>query len=342
MNTKPSLLLIYTGGTIGMVRHPETGHLIPFDFKGISTLMPELQQFDLEIEAISFQEPIDSSNVTPQHWIELALLIHKHYDRYIGFVILHGSDTMAYTASALSFMLTPLSKPIIITGSQLPIGMIRNDARENLITSIEIASAYEHGVPLVPEVCIYFDSLLLRGNRSKKFNAEKFEAFQSPNYPPLAEAATRIRYNQSYIRERGRQALSLRLEMSSEIGVLKLFPGISEGFANSLLADNQMKALIVESFGSGNVPTHYWLNHLLSTLVNRGVAVVVLTQCPGGSVELGKYEVSATLVEMGCISGLDITFESCLTKLMLLLGENADIETIRVAFQQSWAGEITV
>lgn len=341
MNPRPALLLIYTGGTIGMVRHPETGQLIPFDFKGISTLMPELQQFDLEIEAISFKDPIDSSNVTPEHWVELAHLIHQHYDHYIGFVILHGSDTMAYTASALSFMLTPLSKPIIITGSQLPIGMIRNDARENLITSIEIASAYEHGVPLVPEVCIYFDNLLLRGNRTKKFNAEKFEAFQSPNYPPLAEAATRIRYNHSYIRERGRQSLSLRLKFGNEIGVLKLFPGISETFANSLLADNQMKALIVESFGSGNVPSKPWLSQLLSTLVQRGVAVIVLTQCPGGSVELGKYEVSAPLVELGCISGLDITFEACLTKLMILLGENADAETIRHAFLQNWAGEIT-
>ncbi len=342
MSNKPALLLIYTGGTIGMVRHPKHGQLVPFDFNGISTLMPELQQFDLELESISFAQPIDSSNVTPEHWVELAQLIHDNYDRYIGFVILHGSDTMAYTASALSFMLTPLSKPVIITGSQLPIGMIRNDARENLITSIEIASAYEHGVPLVPEVCIYFDNLLLRGNRSKKFNAEKFEAFQSPNYPPLAEAATRIRYNHSYIRERGRQSLSVRTKFGNQIGVLKLFPGISEHFANSLLADQEMKALIVESFGSGNVPSKPWLNKLLATLVDRGVAVVVLTQCLGGSVELGKYEVSAPLVALGCISGLDITFEACLTKLMILLGEGADAEGIRQAFLQNWAGEITV
>jgi L-asparaginase len=331
------ILLIYTGGTIGMMKDPESGTLRSFNFEELSKQAPELKRFAYTLDVHSFNPIIDSSNMQPEVWVRIAELIGKSYDGYDGFVILHGSDTMAYTASALSFMLEGLGKPVVLTGSQLPVGEIRTDARENLVTAIEIAASDK---PLVPEVCIYFDYKLYRGNRASKYNSVKFEAFQSVNYPALAEAGVHIRYNTQAIMTVGENTLKVHTKLDTSVGLLKLFPGISEAFVKAVLQTPGMKALVLEAFGSGNAPTDSWFIDALKSAAEKGIIIFDVTQCGGGTVELGLYETSATLRKIGVIGGSDITTESAIAKLMYLLGKGLPKNEIETLLQQSLRGEM--
>lgn len=336
------VLLIYTGGTIGMMQDPGTGTLRPFDFSQLTSNIPELLKFDIDLSSVSFEKPIDSSNMTPEIWIQLGELIEKNYDTHDGFVILHGSDTMAFTASALSFMLEGLSKPVILTGSQLPIGIIRTDGKENLITAIEIASSYENDQPIVPEVCIYFEYELYRGNRTHKFNAEHFDAFQSPNYPVLAEAGVRIKYNENAIRKTESQKLNVSKKLDSSIAILKIFPGIKPEVISALTSIPGLKAVILETFGAGNAPSSQWFIEELKHAIDKGLIVLNVTQCNSGSVIQGRYETSQGLEKIGVISGGDMTTEAATTKLMYLLGKGMSTAEVKKALQVSIAGELTV
>ncbi|RZK83076.1 MAG: asparaginase, partial [Pedobacter sp.] len=282
------ILIIYTGGTIGMVNDTKTGALIPFDFKQIQQNVPELGRLNYHLDVHSFSPILDSSNMTPEIWAEIAQLIQSKYDEFDGFVILHGSDTMAFTASALSFMLENLSKPIVLTGSQLPIGEIRTDAKENLITALEIAATKNDGKAMIPEVCIYFDYQLFRGNRAIKYNAEKFEAFRSPNYPILAEAGVTLSFFGNYILPQPDRPLKVQLSMSPNIGVLKLYPGISPQAVRAI-TESSVDAIILETFGSGNTTTAEWFIQCLQEAIDGGKIIVDITQCQRGSVELGMY-----------------------------------------------------
>ncbi|MFN8240656.1 MAG: asparaginase [Bacteroidales bacterium] len=343
MNSKSdrSILLIYTGGTIGMVNDPVTGSLVPIDFEHISDQVPELKKFGYRLKAKSF-EPVDSSNINTGSWIRIAGLIEENYNKYDGFVILHGTDTMAYTASALSFILRNLEKPVILTGSQLPIGVLRTDGKENLITAIEIAASESDGLPVVPEVCIYFDNKLMRGNRTTKISAEHFNAFESPNYPPLAEAGLHIRFNRNLIRYPViRGELTVKKDFDNNVAVLKLFPGISRSFIHSVLTTPGLKGLIIETYGSGNAPTYDWFLQELEDYIMKGGLILNVTQCHGGMVEMGLYETSRELLEAGVISGRDITSEASVTKLMFLLGMYGDKEKVVSGLNRSLAGEIS-
>lgn len=335
------ILVIYTGGTFGM-NYDEQGVLIPFDFSLILEHLPTLRNLALELTVVSFDNPIDSSNIEPAHWQLIANVISEHYESHDGFVVLHGTDTMAYTASALSFMLENLGKPVIFTGAQLPISEPRSDARENLITALDFAIAKnKDGSPMVPEVCIYFDYELLRGNRSKKVESMQFDAFDSGNYPPLAKAGVKIDYNFGAIRRvpEGKR-LTIRTKVDNHISIIKLFPGISPQTVDTILNTKDLKAVVFETYGSGNAPTSPALLAVLKAAVQRGVIILNISQCPGGMVIQGKYQTSMELQQIGVIGGKDMTTEAAVTKLMILLGE-FDASKTRELLAISLAGELT-
>ena len=337
-----SILIIYTGGTIGMKQNPETGALTPFNFNQIEIEVPELKKFHYKLDTLSFTPLVDSSDISPEFWIKLAVTIKENYKKYDGFVILHGTDTMSFTASALSFMLQNLDKPVILTGSQLPIGMLRTDGKENLISAIEIAAASRNGQPLVPEVCIFFENRLFRGNRTTKHNAEHFNAFRSDNYPYLAEAGISIKYNFAYIHyPTNKRDLIIHTNLDNSIGVLKLFPGISPQFVDSVLNTQNIKAVILETFGSGNAPSQPWFLDGIKRAVEKGIVILNVTQCPAGSVDMDKYDNGLILKKAGVISGYDITFEAAVAKLMLLLGKKLSSEAIKQEIVISMSGEIS-
>ena len=337
-----SILIIYTGGTIGMVHDPDTGSLVPIDFRHISDHVPELRKFGYHLHSISFDPVKDSSNIDPAVWAKLAEIIEEGYDHFNGFVILHGTDTMAYSASALSFMLENLKKPVIFTGSQLPIGLLRTDGRDNLITAIEIAAARINDVPAVPEVCIYFDNKLTRGNRTTKTSAEHFDAFSSPNYPPLAEAGLHLKYFNNLIRSvPDEKNITVHKSFDNNVAILKLFPGINRRLVQAIINTEGLRGLIVETFGSGNAPTYKWFLDDLMEFNDKGGIILNVTQCHGGSVEMGLYETSRQMLAAGVISGKDITSEASVTKLMHLLGRYQSKEQIVGSLKISLAGEIS-
>jgi L-asparaginase len=339
----PSVLLIYTGGTIGMIENQETGALENFNFDHLMRHVPELKRFNYHIDSYQFDPPIDSSDMEPELWTKLVKIINYNYDYYDGFVILHGTDTMAYTASALSFMLENLGKPVILTGSQLPIGMIRTDGKENLITSIEIAAAKnENGESMVPEVCIFFENHLMRGNRTTKINAENFNAFQSFNYPPLASTGIHIKYETQYIRRPNpAKPFHPHYVIDPNVVILTLFPGIQERIVHDVLHVEGLKAVVLKTYGSGNAPQKDWLIRELKEAKNRGIIVLNITQCASGSVEMKRYETGIHLLQAGVISGNDSTLESAITKLMFLLGHQLSYNEVRKGLLSNLAGEIT-
>ena len=380
---RSSILIIYTGGTIGMKTDAETGTLVPFDFSGIYDEFPSLKRLRVDIEVLTLSPVIDSSNVSPDNWLELARLIRDNYARYDGFVVLHGTDTMSYTASALSFLLENLRKPGVFTGSQIPIGVLRTDGRENLITAIEIAGARRDGRPVVPEVSLYFQNRLFRANRTTKRSAEALNAFRSYNYPPLAEVGVSISYNLTAIRQpdgfsdeseiaappdsrsdpmqiatklgdnsdalriatklgNKSDALRIATKLGNGIALIKLFPGIGEPVLRAMLAAPGLRAVVLETFGTGNAPTSEWFIRLLEEAISRGIQIVNITQCGGGSVSMERYETGLRLQKIGVLCGYDLTTEAAVTKLMYLLGKELPAESLREAMRKSLRGEITV
>ena len=342
MTKTPNILLIYTGGTIGMVKDFKTGVLKTFNFNKLLKHIPEINHLNCTIESISFDEPIDSSNMNPSNWIRTAEIIENNYADFDGFVVLHGSDTMSYTASAISFMFENLSKPVIFTGSQLPIGDLRTDAKENLITSIEIASTQKDGFPVVSEVCLYFEYKLYRANRTTKVNAEHFEAFTSPNFPPLCESGVYLKFDKKLLQKpKNRLPLIVRKQLDDNIVILKIFPGIKKNVVESILRIEGLRGVVLETYGSGNAPTEAWFVGLLKEAINKEIFIVNVTQCASGNVIMGHYETSVELENIGVISGNDITTETALAKLMYLLGENIPKNEFKSIFETSLRGELS-
>jgi L-asparaginase len=339
---KPKILLLYTGGTIGMVKNFETGALKVFNFKKLLQNIPELKQLDCDIETFSFKKPIDSSDMNPAEWKMMATVINDNYADFDGFVILHGSDTMAYSASALSFMLEDLDKPVVFTGSQLPIGDLRTDAKENLITAIQIASLTEAGQPVVREVCLYFEYKLYRGNRTTKISAEHFNAFTSPNYPALAESGVHLKINKEQFLPRGEgRLLKVGCDFNGNVAIVKLFPGLNAQVLSAIVDIPELKGIVLETYGSGNAPSADWFINILQKGIARGLHIVNVTQCWGGRVNMGQYETSTKLKEIGVLSGADITTEAAVTKMMYLLGQNVAHSDFKQLFETSMRGELS-
>ena len=338
------VLLIYTGGTIGMGRNPRTKALEPLDFKHLINNMPEFQQLETGIDTYQFSPPVDSSDMTPQLWAEITRIIIKNYAIYDGFVILHGTDTMAYTASALSFMMENLTKPVILTGSQLPVGQLRTDGKENLVTSIELAAAHhDDGTPMVPEVCIYFSGKLLRGNRSTKINADGFNAFDSFNHPHLCDAGVNFSFHEHHILHPNySKPVIPHLNLDSNVVVFSLFPGLQENIVRHVLDAPELRSIVMRSFGSGNAPQNPWVMRLLKEASQRGVIVVNISQCVSGNVEMSRYDTGYQLKDAGVISGYDSTVEAAVTKLMHLQARYHNPDIIRAEMNRNIAGEITV
>jgi L-asparaginase len=338
-----SILIIYTGGTIGMVQDHETGALKPFRFDNILSEVPELKRSGYNLSSYAFNPPLDSSNVGPETWIQVANIIELNYKSFDGFIVLHGTDTMAYSASALSFMLENLGKPVIFTGSQLPIGSLRTDAKENLISSVEIAAALREDKPVVPEVGIYFENKLYRGNRTTKNNTEDFNAFLSGNYPSLAESGVHIRFNYPAIHyPDADEPFTVHKKLDNNLAILKIFPGFSRAVTESIFSTKGLRFLILETFGAGNAPEEEWFIEAVLTALKKGLIILNITQCMTGFVEMGLYETSRKLMEAGVLSGHDMTTEAAATKMMFLGGVSNDRDWIVSQLCTSLRGEMTL
>ncbi|MFC2137700.1 asparaginase [Bacteroidota bacterium] len=342
MQEEKSILIIYTGGTIGMMVNPDNGALSPLDFNQITNHLPELKRFNCDIDAISFDPPLDSSDIGPDIWINLVNIIQERYEDYHGFVILHGTDTMAYTASALSFMIENLKKPVVLTGSQIPLGVLRTDGKENIITSLEIASKNKGDHPVVPEVCIYFENKLFRGNRTHKHNAEYFNAFRSDNLSPLAEAGININYNYSLILKPDyTKSTIFHKYLDPSVTILKIFPGIQKSVIESIINAKGLKAIVLETFGEGNTFAQTWFIELLKNAIQNNIIILNISQCAAGKVDQGKYQNSKSLLDLGVINGHDLTTEAAITKFMFLFGNKYDREKVKELIGKPLRGELT-